>query len=58
MEAKIKEWLEKTGYPLELYVHEKLVKRKYICEKSSLYSDIESGTKREIDLAAYLHGPS
>ena len=58
MEVKIREWLEKTGYPLELYVHEQLVKRKFLCEKSSLYSDIESGAKREIDLAAYLHGPS
>ncbi|MDH5432955.1 MAG: hypothetical protein OEY19_03355 [Gammaproteobacteria bacterium] len=58
MKAKIKDWLIRTGYPLELFVYEYFLKKKYLCDKSSIYSDIESGTKREIDVTAYQHGPS
>ncbi len=57
MEQQISDWLIKTGYPLELFVYEQLVKRKYLCEKSSLYPDIRSGVSREIDVTAYLHAP-
>lgn len=56
MEQKISGWLIKTGYPLELFVYEQLAKRKYLCEKSSLYPDVRSGVSREIDVTAYLHG--
>lgn len=57
MKQQISDWLIKTGYPLELFVYEQLAKRKYLCEKSSLYPDIKSGVLREIDVTAYLHGP-
>lgn len=58
MKQQISDWLIKTGYPLELFVYEQLAKRKYLCEKSSLYPDIKSGVSREIDVTAYLHGPN
>lgn len=58
MEKQISDWLIKTGYPLELFVYEQLAKRKYLCEKSSLYPDIKSGVSREIDVTAYIHGPN
>lgn len=57
VEKQISDWLRKTGYPLELFVYEQLAKRKYLCEKSSLYCDNRSGVSREIDVTAYLHGP-
>lgn len=57
MKQQISDWLIKTGYPLELFIYEQLAKRKYLCEKSSLYPDIKSGVSREIDVTAYLHGP-
>lgn len=58
MEQQISDWLIKTGYPLELFVCEQLAKRKYLCEKSSLYPDTISGVSREIDVTAYCHGPN
>lgn len=54
MEDKIKTWLNAEGYPLELFVYNKLVERQYICEKSPIYNDIETDTKREIDIVATL----
>lgn len=58
IEDKLKAWLEKTGYPLELFVHKELRSRKFICEKSQMYSDVETGVSREIDLTANKVGPS
>jgi len=55
MKEKIKSWLEKTGYPLELHVHHAVLASGYVCEKSQLYSDISTGNAREIDLVAYLN---
>lgn len=46
----------KTGYPLELLVQKVALSKGYFCEKSPIYSDIESGVAREVDLAAYKHG--
>ena len=56
MTTDIKSWLIKSGYPLELFVHQQLLKHNYICSKSDLYKDIESGQAREIDLIGYSHG--
>ncbi len=58
IEEKLRVWLEKTGYPLELFVHKELRSRKFICEKSQMYSDIETGVSREIDLTANKIGAS
>lgn len=54
MKEKLKSWLEKTGYPLELHAYKTVVSHGYICEKSQIYTDIETGFAREIDLVAYL----
>jgi hypothetical protein len=56
MEQKIQEWLEKSGYPLELYVAAELQKRGYLCSKSDLYMDINTNQPREIDVIGYHHG--
>lgn len=56
MNNQIKTWLTKTGYPLEMFVHKTLLAKNYLCEKSPIYSDIELGVAREIDLTAYHHG--
>ncbi len=53
MEDKIKSWLEKTGYPLELYVQKELIKGGYFCHKSPLYIDLQESTSREIDVVAF-----
>ncbi len=53
MEDKIKSWLEKTGYPLELYVQKELIKGGYFCDKSPLYIDLQESTSREIDVVAF-----
>ena len=58
IKKSVRAWLEKSGYPLEMYVHQIALKRGYLCEKSQLYSDIETGISREIDLIAYLHSPA
>ncbi|CCN48862.1 conserved hypothetical protein [Vibrio nigripulchritudo MADA3029] len=52
MEDKIKSWLDKTGYPLELYVQKELMKHGYLCDKSPLYVDFQESVSREIDVVA------
>lgn len=47
---KVQAWLTSSGYPLEMYSHKKLLQYGFICEKSPLYTDVESGAKREIDI--------
>ena len=56
MKDKIKLWFEKTGYPLELFVHKVAHEKGYLCEKSPFYTDPETEISREIDLIAYKHG--
>jgi hypothetical protein len=56
MEQKIQDWLEKSGYPLELYVAAELQRRGYLCSKSDLYTDINTNQPREIDVVGYHHG--
>lgn len=53
MKESIKEWLQKTGYPLELYVQQQLVKNGYTCNKSPIYVDLENEASRELDIVAY-----
>ena len=49
---KIKVWLEKSGYPLELYVNKILKSRRYTTDSSCLYEDIDTDIAREIDAVA------
>jgi hypothetical protein len=56
MDEKILGWLEKSGYPLELYVASELQKAGYLCSKSGLYEDINTAQPREIDVVGYHHG--
>ncbi len=56
IEEKIQKWLEKSGYPLELYVFSCLKEKGYYCGKSEYYTDIETKVSREIDVTAYKHG--
>lgn len=50
MENKIKEWLDKSGYSLELRTEKILRRQKFAVYNSQTYEDSE--TKREIDLIA------
>ncbi|MGL0927348.1 hypothetical protein ACSTDW_22625, partial [Vibrio vulnificus] len=53
VEEKIKDWLKKTGYPLELYVQKELMKAGYSCDKSPLYVDLDTSVSRELDVVAH-----
>jgi hypothetical protein len=57
---KIKDWLEKNGYPLELFVSRIFQIRKYYSNPSCLYVDVDSGIHREIDSVATreVNGPN
>lgn len=48
----ITEWLDRGGYPLELYVVKILKELGFFCSKSLLFSDEESQKAREIDVVA------
>jgi hypothetical protein len=52
MKDKIKVWLEKSGYPLELYVNKIFKSRRYTTDSSCLYEDIDTDITREIDAVA------
>jgi hypothetical protein len=52
LRSKVKDWLKKSGYPLEMYAYKKLLEFGFYCEKSPLYTDVESGDEREIDIVA------
>lgn len=56
MEDEIIKWLNKSGYPLELFLASELKRRKYLCGKSELFIDIETGKNREIDVTGYHYG--
>ncbi|MCW8856812.1 MAG: hypothetical protein OQJ95_05560 [Kangiella sp.] len=56
MKDEITKWLNKSGYPLELFVASELKKRGYITGKSELFVDFETGKNREIDVTGYHHG--
>lgn len=52
VEDKIIDWLNKTGYPLELWTESILSKNSFIVTNSTLYKDAENDIFREIDLKA------
>lgn len=52
METKIKEWLSKSGYPLELRTEKILRRIGFSVFNSEPYDDPETKVKREIDLLA------
>lgn len=50
MERKINEWLNKTGFPFELWTESTLSKNSFKTLSSSIYEDEENEIFREIDL--------
>lgn len=53
-ESQIKDWLSKTGYPLEFYVADLFKKHGFNVDKSMYYLDLNSKEIREIDIIAFL----
>jgi hypothetical protein len=49
---RVREWLHKSGYPLELEVAAVLHSKEFSVTPSFIYSDEESGKNREIDIVA------
>lgn len=56
MKEDITKWLNKSGYPLELFIASELKQRKYLTGKSELFIDVETGKNREIDVTGYHFG--
>jgi len=52
LESKIKKWLSKTGYSLEMRVAKHFSSKGFRVTQSDYYIDFESGQKREIDIIA------
>lgn len=52
LSSKVAAWLSSSGYPLEMYAHQKLAQNGFHCEKSPLYTDVETNVEREIDVFA------
>ena len=53
LEIKISNWLEKQGYPLEMFVSQKFRKHNFSVSQSLYYHDDELGKNREIDILAH-----
>jgi len=53
MESNIITWLEKQGYPLEMYTSLKFKENKFRVSQSVYYYDHELNKNREIDIIAY-----
>lgn len=53
LKNKIKDWLDKHGYPLEMYVASVFQKAGFEVVQSVYYTDPESNTAREVDVFAY-----
>lgn len=53
---KVREWLGKSGYALELEAAAAFAKASFHVDHSTIYSDPESGKGREIDVIAELRG--
>lgn len=49
----VRDWLEKGGFPLELYAAKELRSLGFVCSKSQFYEDSESGKSREIDVVSW-----
>ena len=52
MIKNIEDWLEKSGYPLELYANKILREKGFQCSKSDLFVDPDTKSSREIDTIA------
>lgn len=52
IEKKLKDWLSKQGYPLEMVVAESFRRAGFDVSQSDYYHDPESNTLREIDIIA------
>jgi hypothetical protein len=52
LEEKILTWLEKQGYPLEMYVAQKFRENNFSVSQSIFYFDYEYNINREIDVRA------
>lgn len=52
MTPKIKEWLDKQGYPLEMRVAKLFIEKGFAVRHSPYYLDQDTDTRREIDLIA------
>lgn len=50
---KIKDWISKNGYPLEINTAKKFKKNDFHVSQSLFYKDLESGKYREIDVIAH-----
>lgn len=53
LKSKINNWLEKHGYPLEMYVASAFQKNGFQVAQSVMYLDNETGISREVDIVAY-----
>ncbi len=53
LEDKIYEWLNKTGYPLELFAGSILTAHGFSAMNSYMYKDAENSLIRELDINAY-----
>jgi hypothetical protein len=53
MEEEILKWLDKQGYPLEMYVAQKFRENKFYVSQSIFYYDDEFKLNREIDVRAH-----
>jgi len=54
MEERIREWLEKQGYPLEMKVARLFHAQRFRIVQSEYYEDAETGTPRETDVTAHI----
>jgi hypothetical protein len=52
LKEAVKDWLEKSGYPLEMHVANAFHKAGFRVAQSAYYTDTESGQQREIDIVA------
>ena len=52
---KLEEWLNKTGYPLEMRVAKYLSERNMFLSQASYYIDYETNKNREIDIISRLY---
>ena len=58
VKRKIMGWLQKSGYPLELFTYQILTKRGFRSVKSPIFEDLDSSQPREIDLHANISSAS
>jgi hypothetical protein len=50
LSSNVLDWLNKSGFPTEYRVAQTLIDHSFITRQGDIYEDIESGSKREIDV--------